>query len=193
MKKLTILLALFLPFTVFSQHNQPCRSAIDVMFSPEYFAPPHVEADASFTPKTAFRLGLNINILPSETPHFVFRSGLRYAQFDFDVKGIFNPIVTHQRHQFFEIPLVFRYYFGLNTWRFYMEAQSGLNLNFSKISGSDINLTAGGALGLEYCMTDNMAIFIQPTLRKPIINSLGTGRNEYNFSTGLEMGIKFRY
>ena len=193
MKKITVLLIVLLPITLFSQRHKPCRSAIDIMVSPEYFTPPSYESDASYTPKMAFRVGTNVNIFSSAEPYFVFRSGFRYAQFKYDVKGFFSPQISHEKRDFVEIPLVFRYYFGLNTWRFYVEAQSSMNLSFTKSKEIDKHITAGGAIGLEYCLDKNLALFVQPTFRKPILGNLSNESNNYSFNTGLEMGIKFRY
>jgi Outer membrane protein beta-barrel domain len=193
MKKITVLLIVLLPITLFSQRHKPCRSAIDIIVSPEYFTPPSIEADASYTPKMAFRVGTNINLFSSAEPYFVFRSGFRYAQYKYDVKGFFSPQISHEKPDFIEIPLVFRYYWGLNTWRFYVEAQSSMNLSFTKSKEIDKHITAGGAIGLEYCLDKNLALFIQPTFRKPILRNLSNESIDYSFSMGLEMGVKFRY
>lgn len=193
MKKLLLLIALLMPILAFSQRKKDYRSAIDFIISPEYFSPPHVEADASFNPTLGFRVGTNVNLYSTLVPHFVFRSGFRYAQFSYNIKPLFKDSTTKETYKFVEIPLVFRYYFGLNTWRLYAEAQGTVNFNFTKKNDIDNHFTVGGAIGMEYIHSRQLGFFVQPTFRKPIMPNWGLGSIKYHFNTGLEMGVKYRY
>ena len=62
MKQNLIFLLSFFPIFLFSQRRSECRSAMDFIFSPDYFAPPQEEADAGFTPLFAYRVGLNVSV-----------------------------------------------------------------------------------------------------------------------------------
>lgn len=191
MKNCLVFLLSFLPILLFSQRHNDCRSSMDFVISPDYFAPPQEEADARFTPLFAYRVGLNVSIYSSEVPYFVFRSGMRYVSYEYDVQSFLSTQKSRVHKQFVEIPLVFRLYFSLNKLRPYFEAQSSLNLNTGKNVG--IHFTAGGAVGLEYVVRREIALFCQPTFRKPIYHTVDARSFNYHFSTGLELGVKYRY
>lgn len=191
MKQNFIFLLSFFPILLFSQRRSDCRSSMDFIFSPDYFAPPQEEADASFTPLFSYRTGLNVSIFSSSVPYFVFRSGMRYVRYEYDLKAFFSNQTSRVTKQFVEIPFVFRLYFSLNKLRPYIEAQSSLNMNTGKTVG--IHFTAGGAVGLEYVIQKEIALFFQPTFRKPIYHTADARAFNYHFSTGLELGVKYRY
>ena len=191
MKQNLIFLLSFFPIFLFSQRRSECRSAMDFIFSPDYFAPPQEEADAGFIPLFAYRVGLNVSVFSSPVPYFVFRSGMRYVRYGYEVKPLFSNQTSREYKQFVEIPLVFRLYFSLNKLRSYIEAQSSLNMNTGKTVG--IHFTAGGAVGLEYLIKKEIALFCQPTFRKPIYHTVDARSLNYHFSTGLELGVKYRY
>ncbi len=191
MKICLVFLLTFSPILLFSQRHKDCRSSMDFVISPDYFAPPQEEADAAFTPLFAYRVGLNVSIYSSAVPYFVFRSGMRYVRYGYEVKPLFSNQTSRDFKQFVEIPFVFRLYFSLNKLRPYVEAQSSLNMNTGKTVG--IHFTAGGAVGLEYVIRKEIALFCQPTFRKPIYRTADARTFNYHFSTGLELGVKYRY
>lgn len=193
MKKLLLLTIILCPLLAFSQRKKDCRSAIDFIVSPEYFSPPQTEANINLKPQLGFRVGTNVNLYSSAIPHFVFRSGFRYAQFSYNIDSVLTQKAAYETYRFVEIPLVFRYYWGLKTWRFYTEIQSSLNFNFTKKNTVDRHISAGGAVGLEYIKNRNLAFFTQPTFRKRILPDFGDKSINYDFSLGLEMGVKYRY
>ena len=193
MKSLVILFSL-LPLLIFGQQKAVTNSpfAVDLVFSPDAYAPPQVAADAGFYQESAYRAGVNVVSDLADNSRWSFRSGLRYVVynrriegFHFDSSGL-KTSISHEKITYFDVPLFFRYSVGKKKLKFYAELGGGLDFATDVIQ-KKIRTYWGLSLGLEYRFHSRFSIFAQPTFRKPSPRS-----NIYFFSTGIETGIKFR-
>ena len=189
MKKLWIILN-FLPFFAFGQKS---GLSIDVLFSPDFYVPPQVYADAAFYQESAYHLGFNVVKSLEKHPQWSFRSGVRYHVYNQRVEGFYSLTGNFERYtsytasKYFDIPLAVRYSFGAARLRGYAELIASMSIKTNSCSCNQLYQTLGFSLGLEYQITPTLGVFAQPTVRVPL-----KGIYEYALAAGIELGVKYR-
>ena len=162
MKKLWIILS-FLPFFVFGQKS---TLSIDVLFSPDFYIPAPVEADAAFYQESAYHLGFNVMKNLDKHPQWSFRSGVRYhvqnqrVEGFYSLTGNFERYISYTASKYFDIPFAVRYSFGKARLRGYAELIASMSIKTNSCSCNQLYQTLGFSLGLEYQIT--------PTLGEPL-------------------------
>jgi hypothetical protein len=191
MKNLFILLIL-MPLCAFSQEKRESLWSVDAFYAPDTYYQAPLAGSGNVQQESAYRIGFNITLVSDKFPHRSLRTGLRYAVYNTNTTPTFNgsnlPLITRfDTNIFYEIPLAFRYTVGKNALKGYGELilSSNFGANSSRIK---THLNWGFSVGVAFSVAHQLAIYVQPTFRKPF------GRiNGYFFSTGIEIGLKFRF
>ena len=194
MKKL-ILIAFIISILPFKIHGQQADSlynkSIDFLVSFDKISRNNsFEGSLIARTESPFRVGINFGVASSKNKIVVLRMGVRYFQFTDIQQFIGNNFEVRQKIRSLEIPLDLRIYLSKKTVQPYLNFNLAFNRSLNGFSSN--NITVGVAAGIDYCMYDDIAFFVQPILRKIIAQNNNT-EVRINNILGLEMGFKYRY
>ncbi|MFK7770763.1 MAG: hypothetical protein AB8F94_01440 [Saprospiraceae bacterium] len=147
--------------------------------------------------RTSFRYGLNFNFYLGELyeEKVALKTGIRYLktgyQSDLDSASTI--------HNFLEIPLALRYYYGNRKIQLYSELGVGIlfNLNFDIDDFRYERLvhhSAFVAVGFDYNFSLDLALFFQPIFRYHFTQTFSAVEvEEHLYNVGLETGFRIKF
>ncbi|MFK8007034.1 MAG: hypothetical protein AB8H03_11705 [Saprospiraceae bacterium] len=147
--------------------------------------------------RTGFRYGLNFNFYLGELfeEKIALKTGVRYLKTGYQSDLDSNFTI----HNFLEIPLALRYYYGNRKIRPYSELGVGFlfNLNFDIDDFRNERLlhhSAFVAVGFDYNYSLDLAFFFQPIFRYHFTQTFSDIEvEEHLYNVGLETGFRMKF
>ena len=144
--------------------------------------------------RTGFRYGLDFNFYLGELYYekIALKTGIRYLKTGYQSEINSNPTI----HNFIEIPLALRYYYGSKKIRIYSELGVGFlfNLNFDIDDFRNERLvhhSAFVAVGFDYNYSVDFAFFFQPIFRYHFTQTFSDIEvEEHLYNIGIELGCR---
>lgn len=196
-----LLLFLLFPFLSFGQ----IRMSVDPVFSIEQ-SYRTLQSDNFLLLQTrnlkdkkrvGFRYGLDLNFYLGELfeEKVVLKTGVRYLKTGYQTEiDSFSTI-----HNFLEMPLALRYYYGARKIRAYSELGVGFlfNLNFDIDDFTNerfVHHSAFVAIGFDYNYSLDLAIFFQSIFRYHFTQTFSTiEAEEHLYNYGMEIGFRIKF